>query len=293
MAITAAQVKELRERTGCGMMDCKKALVECDGNMEKAIDALREKGLAKAAKKAERNAKDGLMFSHISDDGKVGVLVELDCETDFVARNEEFQDLGKNICLQIAGDAACDCGTEEEKITALLAKPWIKDASADVNSQIVNLIAKIGENMKLHHFARFAAEGVLFNYIHNTGKVGVMVELACDNADVVASDAFKQLGHDICLHIAAANPNYRAIEDVPAEDLEREKAIYRQQLIDEGKPADRVEKILTGKMRKFYELNCLLEQFWIKDDSVQIKKLLAQVDKSIKITRYVRYAIGA
>ncbi len=196
MEISASLVKELRERTGCGMMECKKALVECGGDTEKAIDYLREKGLAKAAKKADRNAKDGYIFSYIHNGGKVGVLVELDCETDFVARTAEFQ----------------------------------------------------------------------------------------------------ELGHEVAMHIAAANPTYLSPEDVPEADLEREKEVYRQQLIAEGKPADRLDMIVQGKIRKFYELNCLLEQGWIRDDDKKINDLLvdliAKLGENIKIRRFARFSIG-
>ena len=200
MEISASMVKELRERTGCGMMDCKKALAECGGDMEKAIDYLREKGLAKAAKKASRNAKDGRVFSYIHNTGKVGVLVELDCETDFVGRTDEFQ----------------------------------------------------------------------------------------------------QLGHDIDMHIAATNPAYLNPEAVPAEDLEHEKEICRAQLKEDpkfaGKPEKVLEGIIEGKIRKFYETNCLTEQFWIRDDKKQIKDLvndlIAKLGENMVIRRYARFSIG-
>lgn len=196
MEITAKAVKELRDRTGAGMMDCKKALVECNGDPEKAIDLLREKGIAKAAKKASRNAGDGRVFSYIHNTGKVGVLLELSCETDFVSKNEEFQ----------------------------------------------------------------------------------------------------QLGHDICLHIAAASPAYIAPEDVPADVLEREKNVYREQLAAEGKPEHIVEKILEGKVRKFYEQICLLEQPWIKDGDKKINDLIvamiAKMGENMKINHFARFSIG-
>ncbi|MCI7404710.1 MULTISPECIES: translation elongation factor Ts [unclassified Pyramidobacter] len=196
MEITAAVVKELRDRTGCGMMDCKKALVECNGDAEKAIDFLREKGLAKAAKKADRNAKDGRVFSYIHNTGKIGVMVEIDCETDFVAKTDEFQ----------------------------------------------------------------------------------------------------QLGHDIAMQIAAANPAYVAPEDVPADVLEREKNIYREQLIAEGKPADRLDKIIEGKVRKYYEQSCLLEQAWIRDGDKKINDLvialIAKMGENMKVRRFSRFSIG-
>ncbi len=196
MEITAKAVKELRDRTNAGMMDCKKALMECDGNMEKAIDYLREKGLAKAAKKAGRNAKDGRIFSYIHNTGKVGVLVQIDCETDFVAKTDEFQ----------------------------------------------------------------------------------------------------QLGHDIAMHIAAANPSYLKSEDVPADVLEREKSVYREQLIAEGKPENRLDKIIEGKTRKFYEQVCLLEQPWIRDGDKKINDLvvglIAKMGENIVIHHFVRYSIG-
>ncbi|MBQ7576929.1 MAG: elongation factor Ts [Synergistaceae bacterium] len=286
--ITAAKVKELRERTGSGMMDCKKALAETNGDMEKAIDYLREKGLAKAAKKAERNASDGRIFHIVSPDGKLGVMIELNSETDFVAKTDEFNGLGNNITTHLFNKAFAD--TE-----SLLAS--VHESGSTINELITAIIAKLGENIVLKRFARFdVADGRAFCYIHSNYKVGALLELESADKSKLDSPEFAELGHEICMQIAAANPLYLVSEDVPEDVLEREKAVYRQQLLDEGKPADKIEKIIPGKLRKYFETACLLEQEYIRDSDKKIKDLLAEVGKKLgtKITvkRFARFAIG-
>ena len=234
--ITAAKVKELRERTGSGMMDCKKALAETNGDMEKAIDYLREKGLAKAAKKAERNASDGRIFYVIGNNGKLGAMIELNSETDFVAKTDEFNDLGSKITAHLA---AKEYATPAELLES------VHESGSTVNELVTAIIAKLGENIVLKRFARFdAADGRAFCYIHSNYKVGALLELEAEDKAALDSEAFAELGHEICMQIAAANPLYLVSEDVPEDVLEREKAVYRQQLIDEGKPADKVDKII-------------------------------------------------
>ncbi|MBR2207878.1 MAG: elongation factor Ts [Synergistaceae bacterium] len=281
--ITAAKVKELRERTGSGMMDCKKALAETNGDMEKAIDYLREKGLAKAAKKAERTASDGRVFYSISEDGKRGVMIELNSETDFVAKTDEFNDLGKKITAHLFEKAYDDPA-------ALLA-------GSNLNETLTAVIAKLGENIVLKRFARFDSEnGKAFCYIHSNYKVGALVEIEADKAEALNAPEFAELGHEICMQIAAANPLYLVPEDAPEDVLEREKAVYRQQLLDEGKPADKIEKILPGKIRKYFDNTCLLEQEYIRDTDKKVKDLVAEVGKKLgaKITvkRFERFGIG-
>lgn len=286
--ITAAKVKELRERTGSGMMDCKKALAETGGDMEKAIDYLREKGLAKAAKKAERTASDGRVFHIVSDNGALGVMIELNSETDFVAKTDEFNDLGTKIASHLTHNDYSD-------VTALMESKH--ESGSSVQELVTAIIAKLGENIVLKRFARYdAGNGSVFHYIHSNYKVGTLLELDAENASVKGSEEFKELGHEICMQIAAANPSFLVPEDVPEDVIEREKAVYRQQLLDEGKPADKIEKIIPGKLRKYYESSCLMEQEYIRDDKKKVKDLIAEVGKKLgtKITvkRFDRFAIG-
>ena len=286
--ITAAKVKELRERTGSGMMDCKKALAETNGDMEKAIDYLREKGLAKAAKKAERTASDGRVFHCVSKDGKLGAMIELNSETDFVAKTDEFNDLGNKIIAHLATKAYPDTAS-------LLAS--LHESGSSINDMVTAVIAKLGENIVLKRFARFdSANGRAFCYIHNNYKVGALAELVAEDSKVLASDEFAELGHEICMQIAAAAPAYLVPEDVPEDVLDRERAVYRQQLLDEGKPADKIEKIIPGKLRKYYETTCLLEQEYIRDTDKKVKDLLAEAGKKLGtkvcVKRFERFAIG-
>lgn len=286
--ITAAKVKELRERTGSGMMDCKKALAESGGDMEKAIDYLREKGLAKAAKKAERTASDGRVFHCVSDDGKLGVMIELNSETDFVAKTDEFNDLGSKIIAHLTAKSYAD-------VPALLES--VHESGSTINELVTAIIAKLGENIVLKRFARFDAEnGRAFCYIHSNYKVGALVELDAEDKAATTKPEFAELGHEICMQIAAAAPQYLVPDDVPADVIDREKAVYRQQLIDEGKPADKVEKIIPGKLRKYYETICLMEQEYIRDTDKRIKQLVDEVGKKLgtKITvrRFERFGIG-
>ena len=286
--ITAAKVKELRERTGSGMMDCKKALAESGGDMEKAIDYLREKGLAKAAKKAERTASDGRVFYCVSPDGKLGVMVEINSETDFVAKTDEFNDLGSKVVAHIAAKDYAD-------VPALLES--VHESGSSINELVTAIIAKLGENIVLKRFARFDAEnGRAFCYIHSNYKVGALVELDAEDKAALTKDEFAELGHEICMQIAAAAPQFLVPEDVPGDVIDREKAVYRQQLIDEGKPADKVEKIIPGKLRKYYETICLMEQEYIRDGDKRIKQLVEETGKKLgtKITvrRFERFAIG-
>ena len=286
--ITAAKVKELRERTGSGMMDCKKALAETNGDMEKAIDYLREKGLAKAAKKAERTASDGRIFHIVSDDGKLGVMIELNSETDFVAKTDEFNDLGNKITAHLFAKSYSD-------VANLLDS--VHESGNKISDLVTAVIAKLGENIVLKRFARFDSQhGKAFCYIHSNYKVGALAELDAEKADVINSDEFAELGHEICMQIAAANPSCLSPEDVPEDVLEREKAVYRQQLLDEGKPADKIEKIIPGKVRKFYESTCLLEQEYIRDSDKKVKDLIAEVGKKLGtkvcVKRFERFGIG-
>lgn len=279
MSFTAADVKSLREKTGCGMMDCKKALTETNGDFDKAVDFLREKGLATAEKKAGRIASEGMV--DILVDGNVAAMVEVNSETDFVAKNAEFQELVKNIAKQVIATNPAD-------VDALLASKFVGDESVTIKDMITEKIAKIGENMNLRRFARF--EGSVVDYIHMAGRIGVMVKVEGDLSNAEAKEAAR----DAAMQIAAMNPAYLDKTTVPAEDVEHEKSIILAQMKEDpknaGKPENILEKMLMGKINKFYEQNCLNQQEFVKDSSFKVEKYLAS--KGIKILDFVRFEKG-
>jgi len=275
--ITAAQVKELREATNVGMMECKKALTESGGDLEAAIKLLRERGMAIADKKASRAANEGLIAADVVGGGNLGVIVEVNCETDFVARNDSFQ--------AFVGDLV----QKARETDGSLADLYRDDLTAK--------IAEIGENLIIRRNDRFELQGTgtVASYIHLGGKVGVLLEVSCGNDATVAADGFKEVVKDITLHIAACNPDYQTREDVPEDLLASEREIFAKQA--EGKPENIVEKIVDGKMEKFYEQRCLLEQPFVKDADLSITQLLAAKSKELgddlSVSRFVRYQIGA
>lgn len=274
MNITAAQVKELRDATNVSMMDCKRALQEAEGDMDQAMKLLRERGMAVAAKKASRVAKDGKITAKVSDDGKSGVMLEINCETDFVTRNEIFQKFVVDMTDKAMG---CD-----------------GDPAEEFKEDITAAIAEIGENIVLRKSEKFVAEnGAVATYIHMGGKVGVMVEFGLEG-DNATNETFKELGLDVCLHVAAANPMALDRDGVPAELVEEEKALFAKQV--EGKPENIVENILKGKLNKFYAQNTLLEQGFVKDDKMSITELLEakgkEIGDTITIKRYIRWQLG-
>jgi elongation factor Ts len=287
--ITAASVKELRERTGAGMMDCKKALGEAGGDLEKAIEYLREKGLAAAAKKAGRIAAEGLVNAYITDDKKIGVLTEVNCETDFAAKNPDFQKFAKAVAALIAAQAPAD--TESLANLAM-------DGGATVSDTISGLIAVIGENIAVRRFVRFEliGNGLMDSYIHLGGKIGVLIECATSKPETVTNSEFTTLVRDLAMQVAAAKPEYVKRTEVPADVLEHEKAIYKAQAVNEGKPEAIAEKIMLGRLGKFYKEVCLLEQPFIKDNEQTITKLIQQLNsklgEDIKITRFARFEKG-
>ena len=269
--ITAQAVKELRERTGAGMMDCKKALTETNGDMEKAVEVLREKGLAAAAKKAGRVAAEGIVKTFISEDMKKGAMVEVNCETDFVADNAEFIEFAGKVAEMAANN---DVSTVEE----LVALKYNDDKT--VQEVLTELIAKIGENMTVRRFEKVAVEnGVVQSYIHGGGRIGVLVQLACDSN----SSELTQVAKDVCMQIAAANPLFLSENEVDSKALETEKEIYRAQALNEGKPEKIVEKMVEGRIKKYYKEVCLLNQPWVKD-----------ADKSIsaEVVEFARFERG-
>lgn len=271
-AITAALVKELRERTGAGMMDCKKALTAVEGDMDKAIDFLREKGLAAAAKKASRVAAEGVVASYVSEDAKVGVIVEVNCETDFVAKTDGFKDMVKAIAAHIAKTAPAD-------LEALLASEL--DGQA-VSAVVTAAIAKIGENISVRRFARYkVSEGQVAAYIHMGGKIGTLVNLTGGSAE---------LGKDIAMQIAAAAPQYLNRDQVPADVLEHEKAVQSEKARNEGKPEKIIEKMVIGRIQKYYKEVCLVDQDFVKDPDLTVAKLLK--NNGCDVVEFARFQLG-
>jgi elongation factor Ts len=272
--ITAAVVGQLREMTNAGMMECKKALVEAKGDINGAVDILRKKGVATAAKKAMRQAKDGLIAQSIQPGARIGVLVEVNCETDFVAKNDSFRAFSEEV-----------------------ARTLTADPKADLEAQRAAQVAKIGENIKISRFERFevSGNGAVAAYIHTGAKVGVLVEVAAGKEASVQTEAFKQLVKDITLQIAAANPVSVSRDQVPAGIIAKEREIAMEQV--KNKPAQVVEKIVTGKLDKYYQTVCLLEQGFVKQNGeVTVKEHVAAVAKELgdelTIRRFVRFQVG-
>lgn len=284
--ITASMVKDLRERTGAGMMDCKKALNECEGDIEKAIEHLREKGLAAAAKKAGRVASEGLVKTFVSEDKKEAAIVEVNCETDFVSVNEAFVEFVDNVAKQAASTTAAD-------IDAFVAEKYIADPAITIQEALTNMIAKLGENMNVRRFKRFTVEnGVIESYIHGGGRIGVLVKVECGKAD----DVLAVIAKDVAMQVAATNPLFLNKDAVDADTLEKEKEIYRVQALNEGKPEAIVEKMTMGRIQKYYKENCLVEQVWVKDADYTITKYLQEKSKAIgseiAVTEFARFERG-
>ena len=272
--VTASQVKDLREKTGAGMMDCKKVLTETDGDMEKAIELLRERGIAKAAKKSGRVAAEGLVEAYISEDGKIGAVVEVNSETDFVAKNEEFKNFVVNVAKQIVEKNPADVDT-------LLAQDSIEVPGKTVNEVLVEKIATIGENMNIRRFARFESEGLVEKYIHGDGKIAVLVNM---------SKGTKEVAKDVCMQIAAARPEYLNEASVPAERIEKEKEILKAQTMNEGKPEAIAEKIVEGRIGKFFGEICLVDQAFVKDPNKKVSEFLKETDS--EVVEFARFEKG-
>ena len=271
--ITAELVKELREKTGAGMMDCKKVLTETDGDMEKAAELLRERGIAKAAKKSSRGAAEGLVAAYVSEDKKVGSVVEVNSETDFVAKNEEFRAFVNDIAKQVATK---NPATVEE----LLSQKYL-DTESTVQEVLTSKIATIGENMSVRRFARYEAQGLVESYIHGDGKIAVLVNF---------EKGEETLAKDVCMQIAAAKPEYLSREEVPAEAVQKEMEILKVQAMNEGKPAEIAEKMVQGRIGKFYSEICLLDQEFVKDASMKVGDLIKSKDG--KIVAFSRFEKG-
>ena len=273
MAFTAKDVMALREKTGAGVMDCKKALTDADGDMGKAADILRERGIAKAEKKASRIAAEGIVSCYV--EGKTGVMVELNCESDFVAKNPQFAEIANTVAKVIIANDPAD-------VDALLSCA-LEDTT--VEEYLKGKIAVIGEKIAIRRFVKYTTDGFLASYIHLGGKLGVILDMAGE-----ATDAAKEVAHDITLQIAFTKPAYLTKDEVSVETLEKEKAVLKQQAINEGKPEAIAEKMVMGRIKKFYEENCLLEQAFIKDDSQKIAALVNGANTSIN--RFAFYVMG-
>ena len=285
MAFTAKDVQTLRERTGVGMMDCKKALAETDGDMEKAIDILREKGLAAAAKKSSRIAAEGLVYATCGDN--VGVVVEVNSETDFVAKNADFQAFVKTLADIIAKENPAD-------VAALSELPYGNGMT--VAEALRDKILVIGENLSIRRFVRY--EGAIVSYVHGGGRIGVLVKFDADAA--CNADVLTECGKDVAMQIAALNPNYLDRDSVPAEDLAREKEVLIAQIKNDPKNANKpeqiVEKMVTGRIGKFYENNCLMDQAFVKNGDLTVAQYVAECAKTaggdMKVTAFVRFEKG-
>jgi len=282
---TAKDVMALREMTGAGMMDCKKAMVETDGDVDKAVELLREKGLAAAAKKAGRIAAEGAVGSYVSEDKKVGAVVEINCETDFVGKTDEFQAFVKEIAQHIVSENPAD-------VDELLNQKFIADGSKSVADAVTEKVAKIGEKISIRRFARYeAAEGTVGTYIHMGGKIGVLVNMKCSDDQSKSAD-FDLFVKDICMHIAAVNPKYNVKDEVPMEEIEKEKEILFAQAINEGKPEKIAQNIVNGRIKKHLKGLCLQEQPFVKDGDKTVAQVVKEQGDDVAVVAFERYEMG-
>jgi len=289
MSISASLVKELREKTNAGMMDCKKALEESKGDFEAAIEWLRVKGLSSAAKKADRVAAEGLVYASVAG-GKVGVVVEINSETDFVARNDNF----KNFVQEIASHIIATPTTGD-----ILDQAYAKNPSAKVGEFLKETIAKIGENLVIRRSEKYtlSGDGLIHSYIHGDGKIGVLIELGTNNAAAAGNEAFKTLANDLTLHIAAMNPMAISSDQIPADVVSKEREILKAKNLEAGKKAEMIDKIVEGQIKKFLAENCLLEQQFVKNPDQKVGDLVMDTAKKlsaeITVRRFVRFELGA
>jgi elongation factor Ts len=286
--ITASLVKELREKTGVAMMECKNALKETEGDIDAAIKILRERGEAKAEKKASRDANEGIIVASLDESGKSGVLVEINCETDFVAKNENFQAFVAEVAATVLAS----------DVTDLEAAKLLPKGDETLEGFIKTKVLEMGENLQFRRFERLTldGEGGVASYIHLGGKVGVLIEVSSGKAETASTDAFKDLVKDLTLHIAATSPAGLKREDIPAELVDSEKNIFRKQMEGAGKPAEILEKIIEGKLGKFYSERCLLEQGFVKEPDTPIKNLLEakgkELSDTITVNNFLRFGLG-
>lgn len=293
MNITAAMVKELREKTGVGMMDCKKALVECDGNMDEAVEFLRKKGIATAAKKASRIAAEGLVAVAISEDQKTGAVVEVNSETDFVAKNEMFQHFVADVASQALTTSAAD-------LDAFMAEAWKQDPSMTVKDALIAKVAVINENLQIRRFARVESGSYVGSYVHGGGRIAVLVNVESE----IVNDAVKEAAKNVAMQVAALNPQYNSREDVPQEFLAHETAILTEQAEKENsqqakpKPANVVAKMVEGRLNKELKEMCLQDQLYFRSEDgkqtvgAYLKEVSKAVGCEVKVKDYVRYETG-
>ena len=294
MSITAKDVADLRARTGAGMMDCKKALEETAGNMDAAIDLLRKKGIAKAEKRADRAASEGQIVIELAADGKMGAMIELNCETDFVGRNDEFVALAKQIAQHVAQDTTVDGLVTVGAEGAYLTTPWAFEASRSVGEVVKAASAKTGEKVELRRVARFATAGLVGSYLHFNGKAGVLAEITGGSGAEAA-----ELGKHIAEHVAAGVPSVAVAVDESGVDpafIARERDIFVAQAVESGKPQAIAEKMVEGRIAKLLGEITLLGQPWVRDDKQTIKELVAATAKTagqpLAVTRFVRFKMG-
>ena len=286
--ITASIVKELRDKTNAPMMDCKRVLTETNGDLEASIKLLRERGIMKSAKMSDRAANEGVITARINADATSGLLLEVNCETDFVSKNESFQAFVGDIADALAASAAADHA-------AALAHPHGEHTIEDT---IKSKVGEVGENLQFRKYVRFDAApgGVVASYIHLGGKVGVLIEVGTTKPETAGTDTFKEVIKDLTLHIAASAPKGLSRDDIPAEIVDAEREIFRARLVDSGKPANIIENILVGQIGKFFAESCFLEQGFVKDPDITIAKLLEAKGKelgdTLTVTRFVRFGLG-
>ncbi len=292
MEITPARIKELRECTGAGMMDCKKALTEAGGDMDKAVDILRTKGLADLAKKAGRATNEGVIGSTVAGDARSGAIIEVNCETDFVARNEDF----RAFVTELVGHVLA---SEPADVASMLAQPFAGDPSLTVEQYVGEKVTRIGENMGIARFARFevgSEHGVVAAYVHGVGNIGVLVECSAGSAEAAASDALRSFAKDVAMQIAAASPVSVSRDEVPADVVDHEMAIYKAQAAESGKPEAIQDKIAQGRLEKYYKESCLMEQAFVKDPDVSVAQLAERVAKDagapVFVVRFARFLLG-
>ena len=287
MAITAKQVKELREMTGAGMMDCKKALGQTDGDMDKAVEWLRENGLAKAAKKSGRIAAEGIVAVDVSEDGKTASIVEVNSETDFVAKNEEFQGFVNAVVNQVADSDAAD-------MDAFMAEAWAADTTKTVKDALVEKVAVIGENLNIRRFEKIVTDGCVVDYIHGGGRIGVLIEAEAD----VVNDEIKKCLKNVAMQVAAMSPKYTSRAEVSQEYMDHEKEILLAAAKKENpeKPENIIEKMIIGRLNKELKEICLLDQAYVQDSDLTVAKYVEKVAKennaNVTVKRFVRFETG-
>lgn len=286
--ISASLVKELRDKTNAGMMECKNALKETEGDVDAAIKFLRERGAIKAAKKADREAKEGIVSANIDAESRSGILVEVNCETDFVAKNDNFKTFVSELTDAMAGSDASDVESANS----------ISKDEGSLDDFVKAKVIELGENLQFRRMVRYDVEGsgVVASYIHLGGKVGVLLEVNCGKAESASNDSFRELVKDLTLHIAASSPAGIGRDEISSDLVEAEKDLFRKQMEDSDKPPEIMEKIIEGKLGKFYSTVCLLEQGFIKDPDQTISDLLAakgkDLDDELTVRRFARFGVG-